>query len=42
MFASLFDEVDDSNVQSEEHGDEFTEDEINKLDELEESIHDAS
>ncbi len=40
MFANLFDEVDDSNVQSnEEHGDEFTEDEINKLDDLEVQLH---
>lgn len=39
MFSSLFDEVDEGSVQSEEHGDEFTEDEINKLDDLEVQLH---
>ena len=41
-FANLFDEVDDTVVQS-EHGDEFTEDEEAKLDQLEEDLkHDAT
>jgi hypothetical protein len=36
-FANLFDEVDTTTVQS-EHDEEFTEDEINKLDDLEDSV----
>lgn len=40
-FANLFEETDDTTVQSEEtqsHSEEFTEDEIHKLDDLEESV----
>ena len=40
MFANLFDEVDSNTIQLEEgHSDEFTEEEFDKLDALEESIH---
>ena len=40
-FLEFFDEVDNTPVQS-EHGDEFTDDEVSKLDALEEDIHNDS
>ncbi len=38
QFAALFDEVEPETVQSEGHSEEFTEDEIHKLDDLEDSV----
>ena len=41
QFANLFDEVDPDPVEL-EHGEEFTDEEINKLDEMEEQIHNGT
>ena len=38
MFSNLFDVVNESPVQSTDHGEEFTDDEIDKLEQLEEAV----